>query len=80
MLKIEMSQFMDVFKWVDCEQYDQYDHKYFYDCTLLRKIGDYEAGTFFKGVNFNDEKMILEFYLPGDITVPTMVKSFRLCE
>jgi hypothetical protein len=77
MVKSEMATFMDVFKWSD---WDQFEHKLFYECKLLRKIGDFEAGTVFNNVTFNDEKMILEFYLNGYDTVPTMVKSFRLNE
>ncbi len=72
-----MSSFMDVFKW---KSWDQFNYKFFYECTLLRKIGDFDAGTYFNSVIFDDEKMILEFYMGDDVEVPVMVKSFRLCE
>lgn len=52
----------------------------YYDCILLRKIGNFESRTIFSYINFDIEKMILEFFIDYENISPNMVKSFRLCE
>ena len=67
--------FGDIFEWRDWENGDEY--KYYYNCKLLIKIDEYEIGTVFDTIIFNDEKLTVEFY-ETDSETPVMSKKLAL--
>ncbi len=68
---------MDVFRY---ESWQMLEYRYFEECTLLRKIGDFDEGHKFEYIVLNDLKMELQFFSNVEDSVPVMVKSFRFCE
>lgn len=52
------SSFADLFEWRD---WVDLGVVVFYDCTLLKKIGDYDVGYFFKTITWDSQRLKLVF-------------------
>lgn len=57
-----MGIFANIFSW---DARDDFGIKLFYDCELLIDVGHYDKGDKFTSIQFDDEKMVLYFFI-GD--------------
>lgn len=71
-----MPSFKGIFHWSEWDEFCEFEM--FYDCELLRKVGEYEEGSEFEIIYFHKAKMRLEFYLSDGDSAPAMVKNFIL--
>lgn len=69
--------FLDIFEWNDWQDFDDSFEMYM-NCELKRDIGDFEAGTEFDIIYFDQKKMRLSFYKKEDDVEPVMEKRFIL--
>ena len=72
-----MPMFSNVFEW---SGWDDMGNKLFYDCVLLRDVGEFYMGDIFAYVSFDDEKFKLSFYLDFEDDEPVMVKTMGLID
>lgn len=73
-----MPNFSDIFEWADWD--DCGECKVFYECVLLRDVGEYTKGDKFSNVLWNEEILKLRFYLTDDDGEPAMVKTLGLVD
>lgn len=63
-----MPQFSDIFTW---KGWDDFGSKIFYECKLLRDIGEYASGTEFEYITWKEEYLTLEFYQEDEVLCMT---------
>lgn len=72
---MKMRTFKGIFEWSEWDGFG--DFELYYDCTLLRKIGEYEEDTSFEVIHFDLKNLILYFYVHAD-EEPAMTRRFIL--
>jgi hypothetical protein len=73
-----MPSFSNIFEWADWD--DCGESKVFYECELLRDVGEFTKGDKFSNVTWEEETLKLRFYLTDDECEPVMVKTLGLVD
>jgi hypothetical protein len=74
----KMPSFSNIFEWGDKSL--TYLHPEFYECVLLRAVGEFEARTKFHTITWDEETLTLRFYLTEDEDEPVMAKTLGLVD
>jgi hypothetical protein len=73
-----MPSFSNIFEWSDWD--DCGESKVFYECVLLRDVGEFKKGDKFSNMIWNDETLTLKFYATNEDYEPAMVKTLGLVD
>lgn len=73
-----MGNFKNIFEWNGGWDDVGEDFEIYYDCELLRNVGEYKKGQTFENIQFDTTRLILYFYCSDSDDEPVMTKRFVL--